>query len=561
MEMESVILEYYDKNGRRLRKIVNNILARFGGISQKDYDDFYSLANEVFVEAMRKYDDSCKFDTYLFSCLTNQIKTEMTRRNRRKRRPDNGIWSIEQMEEEGKCPEDLGRTDFYVEWICDTYAQEASDGRVEVYMRGLSQLQRQIVERRVDGMTKQEILQELGISEYTYNRNLSQLKSYDRAKTLFNREDRDCTKEARMVGVQTAEISKCTNYSVSSYIKKLKNYSIRGDHPLQRNSGQWSSVQKYNLITTVLNRYPIPEVILAEQIRDNGTENWLIDGKQRLTNLLEYEEGAFKIGKAAERPLIHYQTVRRDEAGAVVLDADGTPEYEQCTVDVRGKYFHDLPEALKERFNDYTITAVQYLNCSDDDIEYHIRRYNAAKPMSPAQKGVTHLGERYARMVKRIACHPFFERCAPFKLSEFSNGTIDRVITESIMVIWFLNDWKKKQEDICEFLKVNAQPKHFEEFERMIGRLSTVITKEGAELFHSKDAFLWFGLFHRFDKSEADDCCFVEFLASFKDELHKKVVDGQSYDSLCQKGTKDKAAVFHKLMTMEKLMEEFLENK
>ena len=108
MEMESVILEYYDKNGRRLRKIVNNILARFGGISQKDYDDFYSLANEVFVEAMRKYDDSCKFDTYLFSCLTNQIKTEMTRRNRRKRRPDNGIWSIEQMEEEGKCPEDLG---------------------------------------------------------------------------------------------------------------------------------------------------------------------------------------------------------------------------------------------------------------------------------------------------------------------------------------------------------------------------------------------------------------------------------------------------------------------
>ncbi len=361
------------------------------------------------------------------------------------------------------------------------------------------------------------------------------------------------------MAAQTSEISKNTSYSISAYIKRLHKYSIRGDHPLQRNSNQWSNIQKYNLITTVLNKYPIPEIILAEQVKADRTENWLIDGKQRLTNLSDFEENLFKIGKNAERPIIEYQVVLKDENGIVLLDKDGSPQYENRKFDVRGKYYSELPEELKERFNDYTIPAVQYLSCSDDDIEYHIRRYNASKPMTAAQKGMTHLGEQYAKVVKKITQHPFFKNKADFRISEFVNGTVDRIVTESIMVIYFLYDWKKKQEDICAYLKQNVKISQFDNFEKLLDRLSEVMSEDVSDMFNSKDAFLWFGLFHNFSKLGLDDNYFIKFMREFKKSLHVKKSGNISYDILCKKGTKDKASVINKLTLMENLMNEFLQ--
>ena len=58
-------------------------------------DDFYSLANEVFVDVMARYDDSQSFDAFLYSCLLNKVKTEMTRRNCEKRKADRMSISID----------------------------------------------------------------------------------------------------------------------------------------------------------------------------------------------------------------------------------------------------------------------------------------------------------------------------------------------------------------------------------------------------------------------------------------------------------------------------------
>ena len=58
-------------------------------------DDFYSLANEVFVDVMRRYDGAQSFDGFLYSCLLNKIKTEITRRNREKRKADRMSISID----------------------------------------------------------------------------------------------------------------------------------------------------------------------------------------------------------------------------------------------------------------------------------------------------------------------------------------------------------------------------------------------------------------------------------------------------------------------------------
>ena len=67
--MEEILSTYYENNANRLHKVVNKIVLKFGGISDKDMDDFYSLANEVFVDVIRRYDGLQSFEGFLYSCL------------------------------------------------------------------------------------------------------------------------------------------------------------------------------------------------------------------------------------------------------------------------------------------------------------------------------------------------------------------------------------------------------------------------------------------------------------------------------------------------------------
>ena len=77
-----ILNAYYADNARKLHRVVDKILFKFGGLSSKDTDDFYSLANEVFADVIRRYDCEQSFDGFLYSCLSNRIMSEITKRNR-----------------------------------------------------------------------------------------------------------------------------------------------------------------------------------------------------------------------------------------------------------------------------------------------------------------------------------------------------------------------------------------------------------------------------------------------------------------------------------------------
>ena len=86
---------YYADNARKLHRTVDKILSRFGGLSHKDTDDFYSLANEVFADILKRYNPEQSFDGFLYSCLSNKIMTEITKRNREKRKADRMCTSLD----------------------------------------------------------------------------------------------------------------------------------------------------------------------------------------------------------------------------------------------------------------------------------------------------------------------------------------------------------------------------------------------------------------------------------------------------------------------------------
>ncbi len=93
--MEQIINIYYADNAKRLRKIVDKILLNYGGLYDMDKDDFYSLANEVFTSVIRSYDNTRPFEVFLYTCLCNKIKSEISKRNSYKRVADRLSVSID----------------------------------------------------------------------------------------------------------------------------------------------------------------------------------------------------------------------------------------------------------------------------------------------------------------------------------------------------------------------------------------------------------------------------------------------------------------------------------
>ncbi len=66
--IEKIVNDYYENNARKLHILVDKILFKLG-FSFIDRDDFYSLANEIFSDVIRRYDEKQSFDGFLYSCL------------------------------------------------------------------------------------------------------------------------------------------------------------------------------------------------------------------------------------------------------------------------------------------------------------------------------------------------------------------------------------------------------------------------------------------------------------------------------------------------------------
>lgn len=159
----------------------------------------------------------------------------------------------------------------------------------------------------------------------------------------------------------------------------------------------------------------------------------------------------------------------------------------------------------------------------------------------------------------------FFRDGKGYKESEAKNGTLNRVVIESVMASRYLSHWSKQQENICEYLRENASEEDFKEFQKLVFRLDSVITEEVSAMFDSKNSFLWFGLFSRFRQTAHSDKIFIKFMSAFSQKLHGKSIDGVNFDDLCRdpktgkvKATKDKYIVLAKMELLEKLMQEFL---
>lgn len=184
--MEAIINSYYANNGKKLRFMVDKILFKLH-FCDVDNDDFYSLANEVFVDVLGRYNKSQPFDGFLYSCLCNKFKTEMTKRGRYKRQTDKMAISIETPigEDDESTIGDMLRDKRTVESEFFGENEETFSPEMMKYLSRLSPLQREVLHLISIGYTPNEILGELHINKKLYDDCYNAIHAYRNIEILM----------------------------------------------------------------------------------------------------------------------------------------------------------------------------------------------------------------------------------------------------------------------------------------------------------------------------------------------------------------------------------------
>lgn len=594
MHYKDILESYYkvnedkpEESARKLHNIVDKILSQFGGITDFDREECYSIANleitkyvnSQLEQGIEDFDEN-KFNGFMYFAISNKIKTYMTRKNRGKRcqivvTKENGKevkeyiypMSLDNlMTDDGETKYiDVIPSDFDIESNIDVGELLNLGENVIQYIRSLGKIERQIADLIMQGCNSTEIKEILHISDKEYNIYLSDMKEYEKRKLLKMEECENANIEEELpmeTKTTTSERTKSTSYSIESLSKQLRQHRLRDNHPLQRTSGQWSLLTKSELISDILQGNSLLQIVISEEIKAGIIMHWLIDGKQRSTNLKDYLEDGFAISKNVQRYMIEYQSDKTDEDGNVILNEDGFPMPESKVFDIRGKKFSQLPEELQDKFKDYQVPVMLNLNCTKKDIAYDIARFNRCRPMNVSQSGWLGLEESYAEYVDKILKMDFFKvDCdkSSYSNTNIKNGSLRRIIIEAIMTSKYLSHFDKDFGKMCAYLTENANESVFIDFYLTLEKLSNVLRGNTSDIFNNKNSFLWFALFDKFLEYNIEDDKFNGFIQEFKETLHNKEIDGITYDCLNgQKGTKDRSSVTKRFNHLLTLMKEYL---
>lgn len=352
-------------------------------------------------------------------------------------------------------------------------------------------------------------------------------------------------------------------YSLKDYLDEVQNGYICENADVQRMAGNFDNREINELIYTVLTSDHVPEIILAECNEDNHT--YITDGLQRTTMFKKFKYGNYAITSAIDDPIIEYTRKKRDANGNIVKNERGQDEFEDVQIDIRNKTYETFDEELRKVFDSFQIRVIIHENCTMKRISKLIKRYNYQRPMTSSQKAFTYI-DNFAVKARNIINKKFFIECAGFTEKEKIDGTIERVITESVMYMFHLDKWKKSSKSVCEYLNENSNDEEFSKYEEVIDRLGNIVTPDFNPVFISKNSFIWFKVFSDFENLGLDDKLFADFIRDFNDNLKDKVVEKIVYKDMenvsfskldKESGTKDKSLIMAKYEIINSLMKEY----
>ena len=176
----------------------------------------------------------------------------------------------------------------------------------------------------------------------------------------------------------------CKTRAVSSFAKDVTKGKYNMHHKLQRKEGQWSSLQRGELLDSLLRSYPIDPIRC--EVKEDGI-NYVFDGVQRSTNICDYILDKYKLPRVLKP-----------------VSIDGV-EYL-----IAGKKFSQLDEAVQDKIKSAEIQVYLFTGCTDEDIREMYRRQNNGRSLSNTQKRTAVESDDLSEIVFTLADHPFFEK-------------------------------------------------------------------------------------------------------------------------------------------------------
>ena len=590
------INEYCVNDMSKLKKISYNAFFRYG-IPAHEHDELYDDAMNVLMESVINFDSSqgVSFKTYLINNIKKSVidwYRDNYQRCKRKNLLTDKNGKIVKVDKNGNVTDDdkgkpviIPDTSFdapteedndLVEKIASDFNVEdksefdfSADEKVDNFIDSLPKIQKNILLMRMENVPDDNIKQKLNISDREYSSAMKSIK-INKGLSVFSKNKNDGNydvevnnMEDRIIEISESENYRTDKYSMYSLLQDKKNGDMNCNYILQREPFQWTTVEANRYFCRILSNLPIPEIILCEQKKKGLTISHLIDGLQRLSYAEAFKENRIKIGSAgAERHLIQYRDYLLDDNGNRVLDEDGLPEYEMKVYDVIGKYYKDLPDELKKRFNNFNINVTKFFDCTDEQIADHIRDYNNHASMNKEQGGLLNVSAQTAGYIKKISQkNTFFKNCGKFTDNNIIKGKLERVVAESIMLMFFRDSWKAKLDTIYKYVDENATEQQFLKLNSHFNRLELALgddNKDLKPLLTPTTMPMWIAVFDKFTTYNMDDSNFVDFLNAYNTELKDKEIDGVSMADFKDQQTKKKATITGKIDLLVKLMNEFL---
>ena len=590
------INEYCANDMSKLKKISYNAFFRYG-IPAHEHDELYDDAMNVLMESVINFDSSqgASFKTYLINNIKKSVidwYRDNYQRCKRKNLLTDKNGKIVKVDKNGNVTDDdkgkpviIPDTSFdapteedndLVEKIASDFNVEdksefdfSADEKVDNFIDSLPKIQKNILLMRMENVPADNIKQKLNISDREYSSAMKSIK-INKGLSVFSKNKNDGNydvevnnMEDRIIEISESENYRTDKYSMYSLLQDKKNGDMNCNYILQREPFQWTTEEANRYFCRILSNLPIPEIILCEQKKKGLTISHLIDGLQRLSYAEAFKENRIKIGSAgAERHLIQYRDYVLDDNGNRVLDEDGLPEYEMKIFDVIGKYYKDLPDELKKRFNNFNINVTKFFDCTDEQIADHIRDYNNHASMNKEQGGLLNVSAQTAGYIKNISQkNTFFKNCGKFTDNNIIKGKLERVVVESIMLMFFRDSWKAKLDTIYKYVDENATEQQFLKLNSHFNRLELALGEDNKDLkllLTPTTMPMWIAVFDKFTTYNIEDSRFVDFLRAYNTELKDKEVDGVSMADFKDQQTKKKATITGKIDLLVKLMNEFL---
>jgi Protein of unknown function DUF262 len=225
------------------------------------------------------------------------------------------------------------------------------------------------------------------------------------------------------------------SYRVKKLIREVEENRLEVKSFFQRRQ-VWTDRDKEFFIDTVLKKYPFPEIFIAESSNDRRSlecQTWLVDGKQRVTTLVDYFKGALTFKEVPQ--------------------------------------FEDLTPEQKDEFLAYEVAVRDLGSVSEDEIRAIFGRINATDyALKTMEKLNAMFSGKYIQYAEGLSHHRFFKDHNIFPYA-YEKRMYD-VTFCVILVTTLLSDYYRRDERNREFLE--RYNDEFPQQEKINAELETV---------------------------------------------------------------------------------------